>query len=80
MKPKNGAEPSVQSPTISLPPSDSATVAERGREIADLLLRGLQEGVLTEQEQERRQNRAMRTAQSEEANTSRKESPHAVEL
>ena len=79
MKSKNGAEPSVQSPTISSPPSEGATAAERGREIADLLLRGLQEGVLTEQEQERRQNRAMRAVQPEAAKTSQKSLP-AVEV
>lgn len=59
MKSKNGEDLSAPSPTTSSPPFDGATVAERGREIADILLHGLQEGVLAEQEQESRQNRSM---------------------
>lgn len=80
MKSKNGAEGSAPFPTISSPSSDGGTVAERGREIADLLLRGLQEGVLTEQEQERRQNRAMQIAQSEASKTSQKKSMPPLEV
>src|SRR5258708_40300165 len=49
----------LQGVEFTAQPSDAATVAARGREVADLLLRGLQEGVLAEQEQERRQERAM---------------------
>ena len=50
MKSENEREPCGPSPAMSPPPSDAATAAERGREIADLLLRGLQEGVEVEQD------------------------------
>ena len=72
MKSETGAEPCAPSPTISSRPSDAATVAERGREMADLLLRGLQEGVLTEQEQERRQDRATQALKAVSPKTRRK--------
>jgi len=60
MKSKNEREPCMPSPTISPSPSDAVTVAERGREIADLLVQGLQAGVRAEQETERRLERASR--------------------
>src|SRR5206468_3424703 len=59
-------------------PSDGATVAERGLEIADLLLRGLQEGVLAEQEQERRLDRATREIKAKPPKPPRKKSPPVV--
>jgi hypothetical protein len=58
--PQTGKELGMPSPTQSSQPSDATTVAERGHEIADLLLRGLQEGVLAEQDQQRRLKRAER--------------------
>ena len=48
MRSKGDAEPCALSQTILSPPSDALTVTERGREIAELLLRGLQESVLTD--------------------------------
>jgi hypothetical protein len=78
MKSKNAAEPCAPSQNISSPPSDAPTVAERGREIAELLLRGLQESVLTEQEQERRQDRATRALKGV-STKSRRKKPVSIE-
>ncbi len=53
MKAKNKQEPCEPSPTLSSPPSDKPTYAERGREIAELVLKGLKLRVTAEQEQQR---------------------------
>ncbi|HLK59583.1 MAG TPA: hypothetical protein VKU00_23685 [Chthonomonadaceae bacterium] len=79
MKSENEREPCGPSPAMSPPPSDAATVAERGREIADLLLRGLQEGVEAEQEENRRLERALQKVEPKAAKAGRKKSAPTVE-
>jgi hypothetical protein len=79
LKSENEREPCGPSPAVSPPPSDAGTVAERGREIADLLLRGLQEGVVAEQEEERRLEWALQKVKPKAANAGRKKSAPTVE-
>jgi hypothetical protein len=69
----------VPSPNTSSQPSAAATAAERGREVADLLLQGLQKGVLAEQEQELRLDRATQKLKAKSPKPSRKESTPVVE-
>lgn len=64
---------------MSPPPSDAATIAQRGRELADLLLRGLQEGVEAEQEEDRRLDRALQKVKPKAAKAARKKSAPTVE-
>ena len=69
MNAKTEREPCEPSPTISSQPSDKPTYAERGREIAELVLMGLKLGVTEEQQQRQRQQEAARSLQPAVAGT-----------
>ncbi len=60
MKSESDQEPTMPSPIVSSLPSDAVPIAERGRELAELLLYGLKEGVRAEQEQLQSQEQATR--------------------